>query len=210
VEDYQANSKKVKGEVEKKAAKPEKKIEKVTVGQVIVKKKSLGQKIKDVFIEADFRSVTRYVVSEVMIPAARNMIVDASTKGVERMMYGDRAYQRRGPGMGQPRITYNSPVNRGEYRNPLTRPPSQSGLSHPRAGRNDFILTSREEAFQVLESMNDIIEMYEAVSVADLNELVGFPSSYVDQKWGWTYLGNAQVRPVRDGFMIDLPPAESI
>lgn len=200
--DYQGNSKKAK---EPKEAKKE--IEKVVVGEVIIKKKSLGQKIKDTFVEADFKSVMRYVVSDVLIPAARNMIVDASTKGVERMMYGDRAYQRRGS--GGPRITYNSPINR-DYRSPLTRPPSQLGSPHPRAGRNDFILASKEEASLVLERMNDILEMYEVVSVADLNELVGFPTSFVDQKWGWVYLGDTQIRQVREGFMIDLPPAEPI
>jgi hypothetical protein len=54
------------------------------------------------------------------------------------------------------------------------------------------------------------LEMYEVVSVADLNDLVGFETSYVDQKWGWTYLGNARVRPIREGFLVDLPPAEPI
>lgn len=205
--DYQGNSKKAKEP--KESASPEKSIEKVVVGEVIIKKKSLGQKIKDTFVEADVRSVVRYVVSEVLIPAARNMIVDASTKGVERMMYGDRAYQRRGYS-GGPRITYNSPINRQEYRSPLTRPPSQTGAIHPRAGRNDFILATKEEATRVLEAMNDIIEMYDVVSVADLNELVGFPSSFVDQKWGWSFLGAAYVRQIREGFMIDLPPAEPL
>lgn len=202
--DYQGNSKKAK---EPKA--PDKVVEKVVVGEVIVKKKSLGQKIKDTFIEMDIRSVTRYVISEVLIPAARNMIVDASTKGVERMMYGDKGHQRRGYAGGS-RFTYNSPVQRTDYRSPLTRPPSQLGSPHPRAGRNDFILASRDEAATVLERMNDILEMYDVVSVADLNDLVGFPTSYVDQKWGWTFLGDTHIRQIREGFMIDLPPAEPI
>lgn len=208
--DYQGNSKKAKTPNDpEKEEKPSKSIEKVVVGEVIVKKKSIGQKLKSIFVEADFRSVTRYVISDVLIPAARNMIVDASTKGVERMMYGERAQQRRGYS-GGPRVTYNSPINRTEYRSSVTRPPSQMGPSNPRAGRNDFILATREEASLVLERMNDILEMYEVVSVADLNELVGFPTSYVDQKWGWVFLGDTHIRQVREGFMIDLPPAESI
>lgn len=203
--DYQGNSKKLKGE---KA--PEKKeIQKVVVGEVVLKKKSLGQKFKSIFAEADIKSVMRYVVSDVLLPAARNMIVEASTKGVERMMYGERSYQRRGPGAG-PRMTYNSPINRGDYRSPLTRPPGQLGATHPRIGRNDFILASKEDAVAVLQQMNDVIEMYEEVSVAELNEMVGFPSSHIDNKWGWRYLGDTQIRPIREGWLIDLPPAEPI
>ncbi len=34
----------------------------------------------------------------------------------------------------------------------------------------------------VLERMNDIIDTYEVVSVADLHDLVGRPKSYVDEK----------------------------
>lgn len=203
--DYQGNSKKAKEPKEE----PKKDIQKVVVGEVVVKKKSIGQKIKDTFIEADFRSVTRYIVSEVLIPAARNMIVDSATKGVERMMYGDRGYGKPRHYSGASRGIYQSSPLRTDYRHPATRPPSQLSRSS-RLDRNDFILASREEATAVLESMHDIMEQYEVVSVADLNELVGFPTSHIDQKWGWLYLGNISIRQIREGFLIELPPAEPI
>ena len=107
--DYQGNANKDKKPG--KAVKPEKHIQKVVIGEVVTKKKPLSRKIKDLFVEADFRSVTRYVIYDVLIPAARNTIVDASTKGVERMMYGESAIRRRNTGAG-PRVTYNNPINR--------------------------------------------------------------------------------------------------
>jgi len=145
-----------------------------------------------------------------MLPAARNLIVDASTKGIERMIYGESAMRRRGIGAPGPRVTYNSPINRGGYS--PSRPPSITpGESRsPRHSLNDFILSSREEAELVLERMNDIIDTYEVVSVADLNELVGFPTSFVDNKWGWIYLGDVQIRQIREGYLLDLPSAEQI
>ncbi len=203
--DYQSNSKKAKEQASKKPEK-DKNVEKVVVGEVVVQKKSLGRKVKDIFVEADLKSVLRYVGTDVLIPAARNMIVDASTKGVERMMYGESTIRRRGYGAG-PRVTYNNPINRG-YRDPVGRPqlPSRS----PRLRRDDFILSSREEAELVLERMNDIIDTYEVASVADLNDLVGMPTSHVDNKWGWVYLGDVQIRQIREGYLLDLPPAEPI
>lgn len=205
--DYQGNSKKEKEDV------PAKNVEKVVVGTVIVQKKSLGRKFKDIFVEADFKTVVKYVISDVLIPAARNMIVDASTKGIERMMYGERAIHRSSFGSG-PRITYNNPINRASYRPgpPQRLAPSieQGARRSSQHDRGSFILSSREEAEQVLERMNDIIDTYEVASVADLNELVGFSSSHVDNKWGWIFLGDVPVRQVREGFLIDLPDPEPI
>lgn len=208
--DYASNAKKDKVE-----AKPEKKkVERVVSGAVVVQKKSLGRKFRDLFIEADFKSVVKYIIAEVLIPAARNTIVDASTKGVERMMYGESSMRRRHMG-GGPRITYNNPINRGGYRDSGHRaPPIEIGVrssSQPsRHSKEDFILSSREEAELVLERMNDIIDTYEVVSVADLNELVGFPTTHQDNKWGWTFLGDVQIRQIREGYLIDFPPAEPI
>jgi hypothetical protein len=205
--DYQSNSKNKKELAE---VVPDKKIEKVVKGDVVVHKKSLGRRFKDIFIEADLRSVTRYIASEVLIPAFRNMVVDGASKGVERMMYGDTAVRRRNYGHLGSRITYNNPINRG-YRNaPPSRAPMGVVGASSRASHDDFVLESREEADLVIERMSDILDTYEVVSVADLNELVGFQSSHVDNKWGWFHLGNVHVRQIREGYLIDLPPAEPI
>lgn len=206
--DYQGNSKKAK-EVEKV---PAKNVEKVVVGEVIVQKKSIGRKFKDLFIEADFKSVVRYIAADVMLPAARNMIVDASTKGVERLLYGESAIRRRNLGAG-PRVTYNNPINRGyrdssPFHTSRHAPPVSPEPRSSRHNRDEFIISSREEAELVLERMNDIIDTYEVASVADLNDLVGLPTTHVDNKWGWVYLGDVQIRQIREGYLIDFPPAE--
>jgi hypothetical protein len=203
--DYAGNSKKAKELQKGTGPETEKKVEKVVVGTVVVKKKSLGQKIKDVFIAVDVPSVTRYVVSEVLIPAARGMIFDASTKGVERMLYGDRA-PRRGPGPSRS-SNAGSPLYTN-YRSAATRPPLPSRQVRP--GRGDFLLETREEAETVIQSMLDIIEMYEQASVADLHELLGLPSTHTDQKWGWINLMHARVQPIREGYLLDLPQPEPI
>jgi hypothetical protein len=205
--DYAGNSKKEKEE----SSKPDKKIERVITTDVVVQKRSLGRKFRDLFIEADLRSVTKYVIGEVLLPAFRNMIVDGSTKGIERMMYGEPAVRRRNFGSG-PRITYNSPIARmprdsdsasyGRRTAPQSRTASRA--------REDFILSSREEAELVLERMNDIIDNYDMVSVADLNDLVGFPTSHIDNKWGWINLADVQIRQIREGYLIDLPQPDPL
>lgn len=206
MEDYAGNVKKDKDK--EKKDKPEKNIQKVVTTDVVVQKKSLGRKIRDLIIEAEMRNVGRYIFSEVLIPAFKGVVSDAMNKGTDRMLYGERS-RRNHYTMG-PRVTYNSPINRG-YREP-ERSRYGPATSAPRVARarEDFILSSREEADLVLERMNDIIDTYEAVSVADLNELVGLPTTHVDNKWGWTFLGDVDVRQIREGYLIDLPQPETL
>lgn len=204
--DYQGNSKKSK----EAQNTPPKVIEKVVVGEVIIPKKSLGRKFKDIFIEADFKTVVKYVVSDVLLPAARNTIVDASTKGIERLLYGDSAMRRRNYGSSGPRITYNNPIDRGYRSSGPSRfaPPVSPEPRSLQSNRETFILSSREEAELVVEQMVLIIDQYDTASVADLNQLVGIQTSHTDNKWGWSNLNNVQIRQIREGYLIDFPPAE--
>jgi hypothetical protein len=203
--DYQGKPKKKTDEKEKVA----KKIAPVVSNDVVVKKKPFFRKVKDTFIEADFKSVVHYIFADVLLPAAKNAIVDASAKGIERMIYGESASRRRQYGPG-PRFTYQSPVNRG-YGSVMSRmAPGVERGPRSRPSRDDYILSSREEADLVLEHMDNVLEQYEVVTVGDLNELIGISSSHVDNKWGWTFLGGANVRQTRDGFLLDLPPVEPI
>ena len=53
--------------------------------------------------------------------------------------------------------------------------------------------------------MDELIDTYGNVSVADLYDLVGKSSEYTDNKYGWTNLRNAEPVRVRDGYMLKLP-----
>lgn len=204
--DYQGNAHKGK-----QKDGPEKVIEKVITGTAVVKKKTIGEKVKGIIREADFKGVTRYVVTDIMIPAVQRMIVEGSARGIERMIYGEEAMRRRGPMGGRMTHLSGSQITRTDYRSPFTRPPVPNGAAYPRSNRDDFILETREEAQLVLQSMSDIIESWDACSVADLHELLGWPvSPHTDNKWGWTNIDGARVLPVREGFLIDLPPVQSI
>lgn len=203
--DYQGNSHKGK---EKAIAREEKKIEKVVTGEVIKQKRSFGQKFKAVFFGGEFRSASKYIAADVLFPAIRNLIVDATTKGVERVVYGESAAQRRRTPSYGSRIQYNNPIRR--ERAYLPDQPSHSLLRQARRDTNDLVLASREEAGLVLERLIDIVDKYGVASLADLYDLTGLPSSHIDNKWGWTYLNNTEIRQVRDGYLLDLPPTEEI
>lgn len=214
--DFPSNSHKVTQGAQPKPKKKEKEpLKPVVTGEVIVKKRPLGRKFKDVFFGGEFKMAAHYIVTGVMVPAVRNMIVDATTMGIERIIYGESSAQQRRRGV-MPEVT-RSKFSYGAIssRDPRVRGnlPDQAPVYSPSRtirGISDITLISREEAEMVLDRLNDIIDEYDVASVADLHELTGLPTAYTDNNYGWSSLANASVRQTRDGFLLDLPPAEKI
>lgn len=208
--DFPGNSKNIPGgtPLTPKEVKPEKNVQKVVSVTAVQKKPSIHKRVKTLFFGGEFKSATSYVLGDVLLPAMKNMALDALSKGGEKLIFGDQPRRRYEP--GRPRYSYNNPVER--YSRPgilPDQPPRYSSIPR-RQEVGEIILISREEADLVLERLTDIIDTYQVASVADLHELVGLPHSHIDQKWGWTMLRGASVRQTRDGYLIDLPPAESI
>ena len=54
--------------------------------------------------------------------------------------------------------------------------------------------------------MSAVIERYDVVSRADLNDMAGIPATYVDNAWGWTSIRFAGIKQVREGYLLELPP----
>lgn len=182
----------------------QRKVDSVVTGEVQSRKKSLGRKFRDLFIGGDSRTVVHYVISEVLVPQAKDMITEAASRGMEKLIYGESrpGPRRTGPGP----TNYNRYAVRGN--NPIGRSMREPRLSSetPRSQNiDDILLATRVEAETVLDSLYDILKEYESASVADLYSLVGWSSNFVDQKWGWLQLNGSQVRRVREGYILELP-----
>lgn len=183
--------------------------EKVIQGEVIHRKKPLGRKIADAFTGDDARSVGNYVLMDVLIPAAKNMIADAVSQGAERMMFGDSRPRRAGSAGG--RTNYSS-YGRTTM---STRPSSglralDEGRDLSRRARNthdfrEIVCATRGEAETILAAIGDTLDEYGMVTVADFYGAAGVTGSFVDNKWGWDDLRSASIQHVREGYLIDLP-----
>lgn len=198
MEEYKSNSHKSR----EKAKLEDKKIEKVIRGTAKTKKKSEVKKFTDIFISEDAGNVKSYVFGEVLIPAIKKAISDIVTNGIDMILYGEAG-----------RTKKNSPASRVSYRSYYDRDTERRrdyGSMRTRSGYDysDIVLDSRGEAEDVLTRMDEIVETYGMVSVADLYEMVGLPGQYTDNKYGWTSnIRNASVVRVRDGYLIKLPKA---
>lgn len=69
----------------------------------------------------------------------------------------------------------------------------------------NIVLTERREVSNIIDKLQDIIDQYEVATVADLYSLVGLPSKYVDNDWGWSDIGSPRTVRVEGGFQIVLP-----
>jgi hypothetical protein len=205
MEDYSSNADKLKKTAKSDRPKPEK----VVTGEVVTKPQGIGKRMKGIFLGGDFQTAREYLISEVLLPATRNLIVDTVSKGIDRLVYGETS-RRRSPTNYASRIQYSNPI----YRDPRTRSalPGQNptGWSTNRDPQDDIIVQSRSDADAVVDQMIAIVDQYDVVSLADLKELLGLPSSHVDNKRGWTHMTNIQVSQVREGYKISFPPLEDI
>lgn len=207
--DYQGNSKKSKEQHSTGDETPVKNVEKAPLtSKVIARKKPLGSRIKDVIFGGEVNSAGRYIAAEVLLPAFRNLLVEATTKGIERMVYGDSAYSRPQTSGYKPKFTYNNPINSTGPRRPANLPDQPS--QRPRNNDTEFTFESHSDAEMVLERLQDVIDQYQVTSMADLKEIIGFQTTHVDNKWGWENLRFAEIRQTREGFVLNLPPAQPI
>ena len=195
--DYTPNSHKYKAE--NKPAK-EKNVTKVVSGTVKTRKKNELQKMTGAIISEDARNVKSYILMDVLLPAVKDAIEDIVTNGIRMLLRGDTK-ARSGGSSNISRISYNKAYD--------SRDRGYSRTSRTRTGYNfdDIILETRGEAEEVLDSMDDMLDRYEAVSVSDLYDLIGERCPFTAEKYGWYNLRNASVVRVRNGYMLKLPKA---
>ena len=192
--DIKPNSHKYKAENSEK-----KKIEPVVKSGAKLRKKNELQKVAGSIISEDAKSVKSYILMDVLVPAIKDAIEDIVTNGIRMLLRGDTSARRSGPSGGISHISYNKAYDRRD----------RSSLDRPRGVMDfdDLILPTRYEAEEVLRSLDDLIETYRIVSVADMYDLVGISGQYTDNKYGWKNLRNARPFRVRDGYILELPKA---
>jgi hypothetical protein len=186
-----------------------KRIRRVTSDDPIRRKKGLGQRFGENFVAGDARSALNYVMFDVLLPAAKDMIAETGSEFLNRLIFGETRRRRGTWGSTPPQsgptgyVTYNQRYSMGSRQSGPERV-----ISRRARASHDFdevILQSRAEAEEVIDNLYEVVSQYGVVSVADLYQLVGITASHQDTKWGWTELRGTGVSKVRHGYLLDLP-----
>ena len=186
---------------------PEKKKVEQVVQAATQRKKPLGRRIAETMTGDDAHSVGSYILFEVIIPAAKSMISDATSQGVERMLFGEVRRGRPSTTRGPAYTSYNryssSPGGRAfEPDGPRRDISRRARVNHD---FQEIILESRGEGEMVLENLGNLLDTYGMATVSDMYDLVGITGNFTDNKWGWTDLRGAEVRRVREGYLLNMP-----
>lgn len=197
MEDYKSNSHKSKESAKEPVV--EKRVNPVVSGEVKTKKKSGFRKIADALIAEDAASVKTYIFGNVIIPSLKKAISDVVTNALDMFLYGEKGSAHK---TSASKISY-----RGYYEGKRSEP--ADNLSRYRDGLDydELEFVSYGDADAVLDGMNDVIEEFGIVSIADFYDLAGVKDvyNYNLNSYGWTSLVGAKILRVGSSYRIKFP-----
>ena len=198
MEEFKPNSHKYKQGLVA-ASEDRQKAEKVVSGKVKTRKKTGVQKFADRFISDDAENIKTYVSEDIIIPGIKNMIEDIVTKGIRLLLRGSVGDRR----------DSRTPASRVSYRDCYDRDNRSNGYirANARYSYEDVIFDNIQDAKEVLSRMDEVVDTYKMISVADLYEFAGITPSTTDHKYGWTDIRSARIESTRDGYQLRLPKA---
>lgn len=212
MDDYPSNSNK----------RPEpKKIEKVVEGKVVRRKRTLGRKFKDFFLGMDAKSIGIFVWSHILVPGAKDILVDAGETALRQRIlgesnnYGGGHRSRNRSSWDEPKHTQYTNRNRYSQNTPRDgyrdEPRNLSRRGRARHDFDEIILDSRVEADEVLDQLFALIEKYGTASVKDLYGMIDVEPEYTDDAYGWMDIQGATATRVHGGgYLLNLPKPEPI
>ena len=196
MDDYKPNSYKYKEQ--QKTLTSDKKIEKVVKGTVKTRKRNGVTKLKDVFVNEDAKNVKSYIFSDVLVPAIKKLLYDIVNDGASMLLFGNTSSGRK--------KTIGSNVSYRQFYD--SKVEDRRPVSSSRFDYEDLIFESRGEAEAALSKMDEVIDVYGTVSVADLYDMCDLTAPYTSNRYGWSNIQTAEVARLRDGgYVLKLPRA---
>ena len=202
-EDYKPNSHRSK-EQQEVTHDPlsERRTEKVVTGNVKQRKRTGLSKAGSIFMPGDVNSVKSYILMDVLVPSIKRAVSDIVCNGINMLLGEPNRGRSSQPGA---KVSYRQYYQDRDERKDYARPRAQAQYSY-----DDVIFDNRGDAEEVLYRMEELLDRFDVVSVADLFDMAGISCNYTDNKYGWTDLRDARVERVRDGYIINLPRATTL
>lgn len=194
------NSTKAREDRKQKVAREgQQRAEKVVRGKVKTESNKV-RKWTDIFFSEDTANVGNYILMDVLVPSIKKAIYDIVVNSLDMSLFGGRGGKR---STGD-KISYRdySGISRRDRDERSYRSYSSSDR-----GYQDIIFETRADAKDVLDSMDEIMETYDRVRVADMFDLAGLTCEHTLNNYGWTDIRSAKIVPAADGYKIKMPRA---
>ena len=132
------------------------------------------------------------------MPAIKKLIYDIVNDGASMLLFGNTSSGRK--------KTIGSNVSYRQFYD--SKVEDHRPVSSSRFDYDDLIFESRGEAEAALSKMDEVIDVYGTVSVADLYDMCELTAPYTSNKYGWSNIQTAEVARLRDGgYVLKLPRA---
>lgn len=181
---------------------------------IIVQKKSLGQKFADAFISDSAKDVKSYIIMDVLIPGIKDTILNV----MEMIFFGSSSRGgRRRRSIDSENTSYRAFYQSeayddyGDYGAPRRRDRRRDRRSRYDDDKIDYrciIVRDRRDAEDIVDKLKGRIEKYGEATKSDLFELVDLPCIHTDNNWGWVDSNDIGIRRVQTGYLIDVADAE--
>lgn len=182
------------------------------VGKAKAQKKSLVQKLAKSIIEDSIESVKERAFNDIIVPGLKSLIFDTITDMADAMLFGNSEYSngyssrnRSSSRRQEDRASYSGYYDKKSRRNRRDND-RRSSWSDYSMEPDDIKVKTRRIANNALAEVDKCIRKYGQASIADLYDAVELTSDWTDSQYGWTDIRGAKIRPIRDGFMIIMPP----
>lgn len=199
MERYEPNSRLSKERRAEAEKAKEKKVEKVVSGKVTTRENK-SRKFMGSFISGDANSVWESVLMDVLIPSLKKLVSEGINTASDLLIYGEsRGRSSRSESKVSYRRYYEDRY--GDRRESESR---SRGVRN-RFDYDDLVFETRGDAMEVLKQMRETIDEFGLVSVGDMYDFAGTSAPFTSHDYGWTSLRSADVKRVRDGYVLDLP-----
>lgn len=215
IPDFPSNNPKTTNQIQKPQSKEQRpKVEPVIKGKAHTKRRTTKTILQAIFASQDADTVRDYIVFDIVIPKAKNVIADLGNSILNAILFGDSGPSRVTPfgqGSGAQRVSYNS-YSSGRQDNPQRYSNQQRRVNsndpRNRAIFEDVVFDSKIDADAVLDKLNEMINTYGVVSVNDAYDACDLSAPYTYNNYGWTSLSSAYVdRDHRGQWCIHFPLA---
>jgi hypothetical protein len=173
-------------------------------GRAVRVKKTFTQSVAESLVGDTSKNVGLYIMNDVLIPAAKNLIQEMVTSGIEMMLFGETSgrSRNRDRDRGKSTISYGSFYKDRDDR----RERKQAIVRGDKFDLDEIYFRNGDEADQVLRDLCDLLEQYEQVTVSDYFDLAGIEgATWAHTKYGWEDLRRARCTHTRHGYAIILP-----
>lgn len=185
-------------------------------------KQTALEMFKEAFVGSDGDDFKRFLIQDVIVPTIQDGIIDGVLSSLGMFMYGDkfemgRGKRRRGRSRFDDDDGYRYHDYHASYRKKKSRWDDDDDDDDDRRRRCSGSLykfecveyRSKEEAFELMDDMQDYLDEYDEISIAKMYEMANLPVKDTDFNYGWKKLDGAKVVTIkhRDGksYIVDMP-----